>query len=224
MRFLALTAGLCIFLGPLAADGADEAPKRAQKGKGFGRFGGNQALFAPGAVDKLKLSTEQKDKVEKLVKEFEEKAKDATAKAREAMQKAIQDQNRDAIKTAVTEMREKAEKVRDDYLGKVGAVLTDEQKKTLEEIKKERPQAPQFQPFNRPGQGGQGGARGTGAVLPAELQEQLKLSTEQKEKIAKLQKEIEGKINEVLNEEQKKKLEELKKGGARRRPGAQKSL
>ncbi len=56
------------------------------------------------------------------------------------------------------------------------------------------------------------------------MQEQLNLSAEQKEKIAKLQKEIEGKINEVLNEEQKKKLEELKKGGARRRPGGKKSL
>lgn len=224
MRFLALIAGLCIVLGPMAADGADEAPKKAQKGKGFGGFGGNRALLAPAALDKLKLSTEQKDKVEKIAKEFEEKAKDATASAREAMQKALQDKNGDAIKTAATELREKAEKVRDDYLGKVGAVLTDEQKKTLDEIKKERPQ---FQPFNRPGQGGQGGqggARGTGAVLPAELQEQLKLSTEQKEKIAKLQKEIEGKINEVLNEEQKKKLDELKKGGARRRPGARQSL
>ena len=129
---------LAVFLGPyLRQFGAYTIPDFLGA-----RFGGNQALFAPGAVDKLKLSTEQKDKVEKLVKEFEEKAKDATAKAREAMQKAIQDQNRDAIKTAVTEMREKAEKVRDDYLGKVGALLTDEQKKTLEEIKKERPQAP----------------------------------------------------------------------------------
>lgn len=231
LRIVAFTLGLAVFLGPVVAvDADDDAPKRQEKGKGFGRFGASQGLLPAGATDKLKLSTEQKEKVEKIVKEFEEKNKDLTGKAREDFQKAIQNKDKDAIKTAATQMREvreKAEKLRGEYLEKVAGLLTNEQKKTLEDVKKEQPGAgrPNVQPFGRPGAGG---ARAPGQVLPAQLQDELKLTAEQKEKIAKLQKEIEAKVNEVLTEEQKKKLEELKKAGPGnrpqfRRPGALKS-
>jgi C-terminal processing protease CtpA/Prc len=50
-----------------------------------------------------------------------------------------------------------------------------------------------------------------GDLLPAAFQDQLKLTAEQKDKLAKLQKETEAKLMELLTEEQKKQLEELKK-------------
>jgi C-terminal processing protease CtpA/Prc len=53
-----------------------------------------------------------------------------------------------------------------------------------------------------------------GDILPTELQGQLKLTAEQKEKLAKLQKETEAKLMELLTEEQKKQLEQLKKNQA----------
>lgn len=50
-----------------------------------------------------------------------------------------------------------------------------------------------------------------GDILPAELQGRLRLTDEQKEKLAKLQKETEAKLMELLTDEQKKQLEEIKK-------------
>lgn len=226
LRLFALALGLSLFLGPIvAADADDEAQKKREKGKGFGRASTSQPLLSEAALDKLKLSTEQKDKVDKIVKEFADKSKDLGGKVREDFQKAIKDKDKDAIKTAATamrEVREKEEKLRSEFQEKVAAVLTDAQKKTFEDVKKEQPGrgAPGgFQPFARPGAGG--GA--PGLVLPKNVQEELKLTDEQKEKIAKLQKEIDAKLSDVLTEEQKKKFEELKKGGAnpqQRRPGA----
>jgi len=40
----------------------------------------------------------------------------------------------------------------------------------------------------------------------------LGLTPEQKEKVAKLQKDTEAKLKEILNDEQNKRLDELKKG------------
>lgn len=54
-------------------------------------------------------------------------------------------------------------------------------------------------------------AKVPGDILPAELQGKLKFTTEQKEKLAKLQKDTEAKLMELLTDEQKKQLEELKK-------------
>ncbi|MBY0528129.1 MAG: Spy/CpxP family protein refolding chaperone [Gemmataceae bacterium] len=206
---VALWLGLALFLTPFASGADDE--KKPGKGKFGGQIGQGQPLLSAEAMEKLKLSSEQKEKITKLVKDFEDKSKDLTGKIREDLQKAIQDKDKDAIKSAAEKMRdvrEQAGKLRTEFEGKLTGLLTDEQKKKFEEIKKEQPQPRPFggkpQPGNRPG---------PGQLLPPELQDELKLTSEQKEKIAKLQKELEGKLNDVLTDEQKKKLEELKKGG-----------
>jgi hypothetical protein len=83
----------------------------------------------------------------------------------------------------------------------------------------------------RPGFGGRGSfaGRGSGQVLSSFLQEQLKLTDDQKKQIEALQKDIDEKVSKILTEDQKKQLKEIRAGGGRpgaggqpgRRPGGQ---
>jgi Spy/CpxP family protein refolding chaperone len=180
----------------------------------FGR-GASGPLVPADVQEKLSLTKEQKEKLEKIEKEFADKSKDAEAKVKEAREKAIQDKNREAF-AKVREMTQDLQKMRGEYTDKVKGVLTDEQKKKFEEATQAgrrpgvRPVPPNIQPI-RPF--GRGDARPD--LNSREVQEKLGLTAEQKEKLEKLQKEFESKSNEVLTEEQKKKLEELKKQPAR---------
>lgn len=67
--------------------------------------------------------------------------------------------------------------------------------------------------------GGPGGGRGFGAppqpgqILPATVQEQLKVSAEQKKQLEELQAEVNDKLAKVLNDEQKKQLKDSAGGG-----------
>jgi Spy/CpxP family protein refolding chaperone len=213
---------------------ADDQPQR--KGKGKGGFGDRAGfgLLPPGAADKLKLTDEQKEKVAKIEKEYQAKQKDKFGDMREEMKKAFENKDKEAMRKAFDKMRDNREavqKLREEYQGKVESVLTDDQKKTFADIKKERPGFGRFGgDGKRPAPGGEGkrpegqgkrpegsreGAQRGNSSLPAGL-DQLKLTDEQKEKISKLQKDLEGKIMDVLTDEQKKKLEEMKK--ERRRP------
>lgn len=208
--------GLALVLAASVAlpAGAQDEKKGRDKGKLFERL---TELLPADAVDKLKLTDEQKEKFTKLQKEYTEKQKAAMENSRDALKKAFEDKDREAIKKAFEESKGAVEKVRDQFFDKAAGLLNDEQKKKLEEIKKERPNAGGFAPGNRPeGRPAPGGAAAPGQVLPPAVQEQLRLTDEQKEKLAKLQKETEAKLMELLTDEQKKKLEELKKGG---RPG-----
>lgn len=80
-----------------------------------------------------------------------------------------------------------------------------------------------FQPGGKGGQpGGKGGFGGgfgrmqPGQIMPAFLQEQLKLSDAQKKDLEALQKEVDAKIEKLLTDEQKKTLKDLRERG----PGA----
>ena len=50
-------------------------------------------------------------------------------------------------------------------------------------------------------------------MLPPPIQEGLGLTPEQRERVAKLQQEMEARLRDILTEEQNNKFEELKKGG-----------
>jgi hypothetical protein len=187
--------------------------------RGIGQAGG--PLVSAEAKDKLNLTAEQKEKVAKLEKEFEE----ITGKAREALQKALQDRSSGSTvpREKLREMREATEKLRTEYEGKLTALLTDEQKRKFEEAKQTaRPRGgfgqnlPNLQNIRPFGRGDDQG------LQSKDVQEKLNLNNEQKTKLEQLQKEFEAKQLEVLTEEQKKKYEELKKQPARpniRRPG-----
>lgn len=67
-----------------------------------------------------------------------------------------------------------------------------------------------------PGGGGFGGGfGGVGQVMPAFVQEQLKLTDAQKKDLEAIQKDIDAKLEKLLTEEQRKTFKELKE----RRPG-----
>lgn len=66
-----------------------------------------------------------------------------------------------------------------------------------------------------PGGGGFGFGGNIGQVMPAFVQEQLKLTDAQKKDLETIQKDIDAKLEKLLTEEQRKTLKEMKE----RRPG-----
>jgi Spy/CpxP family protein refolding chaperone len=192
--------------------------------------------FTPGALarpllpaqllERLNLTEDQKEKIGKLQKEFTEKQKEAYGKLRELMEKAQRTNDEDA-RRQVKEAMQAAEKQRQEVEGKVKDILTGEQQRKYEELKKDLPAFGGYPPGG-PGPGRPGYPMMVGPptffpghVFPPFVQEMLKLTPEQREKINKLQKDAEEKMMEVLTEEQKKQLEAMKKkmtGGAGRPP------
>jgi Spy/CpxP family protein refolding chaperone len=208
-----------LLLGVLSAvlgglvQAADDAKAR-ERGK-RGQLPGAALDLLPADLDeKLALSTEQKEKLARLREEVRARQKAVLEKLRDAMQQARQNKDRDKLREQFQAFRQEAEKLRDEVQAKLKELLSDEQKKKFEELKKSLPQAGE-RPFGRFGFPQRAAP---GQLLPPELQERLGLTAEQKEKIAKLQQETEAKLRDVLTDEQKKKLDELKERG-RPRPG-----
>jgi Spy/CpxP family protein refolding chaperone len=165
----------------------------------------------PDVLEKLDLSTQQKEKLEQLHKEFEAKQKEAADKIREQaarlrdeLEKARKDNDREAFRQAsqkMAELNQGLRSVQADYATKLREILNDEQKKQLEELTARR--RAEFTPAP--------------TLLMPGVQERLGLSQEQKDKIARLRKEFEDKAKEVLTDEQRKQLEAMQNraGGAR---------
>jgi len=79
------------------------------------------------------------------------------------------------------------------------------------------------------GPGGPGGPGGfgppqPGQIMPRFLQEELKLTDDQKKQLAELQKEVDDKLSKLLTDEQKQQLKDMRprfaRGPGGRRPGA----
>jgi Spy/CpxP family protein refolding chaperone len=229
--------GLVLVLGALqssalAQDSKDTKKERPRSGLGS-RIG---QLLSPEDEAKLKLTDEQKEKVAKLQKEFREQNKetldklgDEFGKIREALRKARADQDRDSARKAMQDLRgqfQSFQKLRDQFDAKLSALLTDEQKKLYEELRKERSPRSNFggrRAGGRPNPRSGGSQPGASGLLPREIQADL--SPEQKDKLAKLQKEVETRVLSILTDEQKKRYDELQKGRSsrdRKRPEAQK--
>jgi Spy/CpxP family protein refolding chaperone len=111
-------------------------------------------------------------------------------------------------------------------------ILTAEQAKRLEHLPPPVPTGPPRRgPGGRDGppRGGPGGPGGPpprfelGQVLPPHAREELEMSKDQEESIAKLEKEVKERLTRILTAEQKKKLENLRPpvpgGPPRRGPG-----
>jgi Spy/CpxP family protein refolding chaperone len=202
--------GLGLNLLLTAVAGADEERKRPEPSSPpFPLLARQPPLLTPGMLEKLKLTDDQKEKVNKLLKDFETKHKETETKFREATAKAGQDpEAARKLGELARSFQELAPKQHAEAESKLKELLTKEQQKKYEELKRELILFPgphplyfppvSFRPF-------------PGHILPVPLQETLSLSPEQKAKIAKLQKEAEEKVIEVLDEEQKKKLDEIKK-------------
>src|SRR5262249_44677607 len=70
-----------------------------------------------------------------------------------------------------------------------------------------------------PGGFGFGGPPQPGQILPPFLQEQLKLTAEQKKQLDELQKETDDKLAKILTDEQKKQIKEMRERGGPGGPG-----
>ncbi len=228
VRFTVGALGLALLCVAGSVQADDEKPQRPsttrqrpgqdrQRPGGFGGFTLRPApLLSQQEQEKLKLTDDQKPKVEKIVSAFDKEQKAATDKVREAMEKARDGGDADGLRDILQKAREMMqgnEKARADAEGKLKAILTDEQKKTFDEIKKDRPARSPFPGGRGPGVFGGGfGGFAPGQILPGVVQERLELSKEQKEQLDKLQKEVDEKLQKILNADQKKKLDDLKNG------------
>lgn len=74
-------------------------------------------------------------------------------------------------------------------------------------------------PGGQPGQPGKGGGFGKGVggpaigqILPAFLQEMLKMTDAQKKDLEALQKDVDAKLDKILTDDQKKQLKDLREG------------
>lgn len=204
LRF-SLVAMAALFAAVLPAFGQRVPAQPAEAQAKAREIRGEQALLAAEAIEKLKFTTEQKEKYVKIDGEFKEKLKTTQDKIREDM-KAIRD--REKVKEWQEKLKTEWKKVRDDHLGKIEPILTAEQKTVFTEVKNQQAQPGVRRPAPPLGDG-------AGQVLPPAIQQRLNLTDDQKKQIANIQKEVEAKILKVLTDDQKKQFEELKKGGAR---------
>jgi Spy/CpxP family protein refolding chaperone len=74
-------------------------------------------------------------------------------------------------------------------------------------------------PGGRGGPGGFGAPSPPGQVMSSFVQDTLKLTPEQKQRMEQLQKEVDSQIDKILTEEQKKQFKEMQQGGGRGGPG-----
>jgi hypothetical protein len=149
-RTWVLGLGVALLVAAVAAAGPDDKAK--PKAKGQGGLGAVidrlSSLLPPDSEEKLKLTDEQKKKIDTIQSDFADKSKDSLAAAkdaftsnRQAIQKARKDKDKAALKQAMTPVREKVGdylKVRAEYEGKVRDVLNDDQKQTLDELRTEQ--------------------------------------------------------------------------------------
>lgn len=184
---------IALIVMALSASQVMAQPPAGQGGPGQGGPGG-QGGFGRGMMmggdmyDQLNLTEEQKKKMEDMRAEFTKKLESATPETRREI---------------FTEMRDKMQ-----------SVLTDDQKKKMEELRAQRGSGRGFGGF-----GGPEGAPGMGPRASAfpfqRFLDQLKLTDEQKTKVATMQREaIEKLFNDirtkVLTEDQRKELEKLR--------------
>jgi hypothetical protein len=149
----------------------------------------------PRMLGQLDLNAEQKEKIEKLMTEFREKHEAVQKKFREALEQARQNQDREKAREAAQNQEKEVARLHEELRDRVRGLLNEEQKRRFAEAQARRPEGP---------------PPDIGSILPLPLQERLGLSPEQREKLARLQKETNEKLRGILNDEQNRKLEELK--------------
>jgi Arylsulfotransferase (ASST) len=100
-------------------------------------------------------------------------------------------------------------------------ILQDQQKKQLKDMRNGPPfgGGPGGPPMFAFGPGGPGGPPQPGQLVPSFVQDMLRLSDGQKKDLEAFQKEVSGKLHEVLTAEQTKQFEEAQRGPGAFQPG-----
>jgi Spy/CpxP family protein refolding chaperone len=116
------------------------------------------------------------------------------------------------------EQKKQLEDLQKDSDAKLTKILTDEQNKQLKEMREGGGQ-PRGEPGGvnprRGGPGGFGGFPQPGQVMSPAIQEQLKLTADQKKQLGELQKEDDGKLAKILTDEQNKRLADMRQMSTR---------
>ena len=146
-RLLIAIATVALLAGAVAraGEGKENHPGKGPGGPGGPRF--DMPLIPPRLMDELTLTDDQKSKVETLQAEFskqrdklraEQKDNPEMAKLRDEMKAAHQANDKEKIRQLHEQLMERDHPILDlrkQYMDKVRALLTDEQKKKLDEAR-----------------------------------------------------------------------------------------
>jgi len=157
----------------------------------------------------LKLTDEQKEKIDEISKDLQKDLRELSAGGRGGFD---------------AEAQRKRQTLQKEAKEHVLKVLNDDQKTLVKDLTGE-PFELQRAAFagGAGGFGGFGGGSRPGTVLSTGVEQTLKLTDEQKKQVEELQKDVDGKLEKILTEEQRKQLKEMRdatRGGGGRTGGA----
>jgi Spy/CpxP family protein refolding chaperone len=216
----------------LALAGTAQAQKGQERNKERSRSG----LFAriiellpQDFADELNLDAQQRKKIQELEEEFDQRRTQALIKS--AMQVAgiinglQKEDNREAapilaIAHEVTGGLLDERRLRVEYEKKMLALFNDEQREKYAELKERGPEERRERRLARQEDRGTSREAGPWQLLSPEVQRQLHLRPEQKQKLAELRREMERQLRDVLTEDQQKKFDELKASGRTKKGSA----
>jgi hypothetical protein len=118
------------------------------------------------------------------------------------------------------EVQKKRQGLQKEAMENIVKVLDDSQKGAVKDLTGEAFEL-RFEGFGAGGFGGGGGGGGFGGfpqpgqIMAPFLQQQLKLTDEQKKQLEDLQKEVDGKLDKLLTDDQRKQLKDMREGGGR---------
>ncbi|HEV3116834.1 MAG TPA: aryl-sulfate sulfotransferase [Gemmataceae bacterium] len=192
-----------------------------------------QDILGFSAEQKSRLAELQKDvngKLDQLLKD--EQKKQLTARPAGAgpvggssqigQMMTTSEQNRLKL---TSEQKKELGGIQKDVDGRLAKILSEEQNKQIKNARggfgRGGPGGPPgpmaFQPGGPGGRGGPGGPPQPGQLLPSFAQDTLKLTKDQKKQLEEFQKEVNGKLEKLLTDDQKKQLKQPA-GGAGGRP------
>jgi len=173
-------------------------------------------MFAKEDVQKaLKLNDDQKEKIKGLTSDLQKDLRDLQPAGGGGGRGGRGGFGGGGFGGGDPEITKKQQGLRKEALASVVKLLNDDQKTTLKDLTGE-PFELTFQ-FG-PGGGGRGGFGGfpqPGTVMSTFVQDQLKLTADQKTKLADLQKDVDEKLAKILTDDQKKQLKDMQQGGGR---------
>jgi hypothetical protein len=216
----------------LALAGTAQAQKEQERNKlrpRSGLFARIIELLPQDFADELNLDAQQRQKIQGLQEEFDQRRTQALI--RSAMQVAglinglQKEDNREAapvlaIAHEVTGGLLDERRLRVEYEKRMLALFNDEQREKYAELKERGPEERRERRLAR--QEGRGTSVGTGPwqLLSPPVQRELHLNPEQKQKLADLRREMERQFRDVLTEDQQKRFDELEESGRTKKGSA----
>lgn len=198
---------------------AQKRQERSESKPPSGLFARIIELLPQDFADELNLDAQQRQKIQQLEEEFDQRRKQTLI--RSAVQVAgilsslQRQENREAapilaVAHEVTGGLLDERRLRVEYEKRILALLNDEQRQRYAELKEGGPQERRGRRLGRQENHGTSAETGPVKLLSPEVQQQLHLSREQKQKLADLRREMERQLRDVLTDDQQKRFEQLR--------------